>query len=354
MNQWSVIGSNSFDSLGHFDCTNPYAPSAQSFFRLLADAPTNGFDFGHVGFADTGFNLTGGAGGPVVTVTTGEELNDWSDSNSNVVIQVSGTLTVVGMSTHVRPNKTVIGLGTNAMLQGGGLYLYNSSNVIIRNITIKGSTDDNIGITSGANHVWVDHCTFLDSADGGVDIVKGADYVTVSWCKFYYSSPSLSHRLVSLVGASDSEGNLDQGKLHVTYHHNWWSTNCDQRMPSVRFGRAHVFNNYYNPTGNLYCVRSRLYAECLVENNYFESVHNPWEVFTTPAGGTMGKIWATNNIQVNTSFSGGDDGDDNTVVIVPGTNPVFTPPYAYTLTPAASVPALVMENAGAGRGPYKP
>jgi pectate lyase len=344
--------------LGHFDCTNPVSPAdPRAFFRLLSGGSsitTNEPDFSHVGFADTAFSLTGGAGGPVVTVTTGEELNDWSDSNSNVVIQISGTLTVVGMSTHVRANKTIVGLGTDARLQGGGLYLFNSSNIIIRNITIEGSTDDNIGITSGANHVWVDHCTFLDSADGGVDIVKGADFVTISWCKFYYSSPALDHRLVSLVGASDSEGSMDMGKLHVTYHHNWWSSNCDQRMPSVRFGRAHVFNNFYNAPGNLYCCRTRLYAESLIEHNYFLDVGNPWEVFVTGAGGTMGKVLATNNLQLNTTFVGGDDGDGNTVIIVPGTDAVFTPPYAYTPNPATLVPNLVTNCAGAGRGPFAP
>jgi hypothetical protein len=38
----------------------------------------------------------------------------------------------------------------------------------------------------------------------------------------------------------------------------------------------------------------------------------------------------------------------------PATDPVFTPPYSYSLNSAAAVPAMVMEHAGAGRGPVAP
>jgi pectate lyase len=361
--QWLPLATNTFDAQGNFDCTNPVASTEQSYFRLRCEGtvpPTNELDFSHVGFASTGMDLTGGEGGTGGVGSNTAQLQAATDANGKSIIYVQGTIPVSGMATHIRSHKTIIGLGTDATLDGGGLYMHggsygtNASNIIIRNLTIKNSSDDNVGFTTGANHVWVDHCTFYDSADGGVDVVKGSDYVTISWCKFYYTSPGLDHRLVSLVGASDGEGSLDMGKLHVTYHHNWWSTNCDQRMPSVRFGRAHVFNNYYDSPGNLYCIRSRLYAECLVENNYFDNVHNPWEVFVTSAGGDMGKVFATNNVEVNTAYSGGDDGDGNTVVIVPGTDTVFTPPYSYTLDPASSTPNIVTNHAGAGKGPFAP
>ncbi|HMP83823.1 MAG TPA: hypothetical protein PKA41_14080, partial [Verrucomicrobiota bacterium] len=361
--QWASIATNQFDTAGNFDCTNP-APSllSQSFFRILSSGgnPSGVPDFSHVGFASSGITLTGGEGGPVVVVSNTAQLQQYTDSVGPYVIYVLGTIPVSGMSTHVRSHKTIIGIGTNATLDGGGLYMHggssglNASNIIIRNLTIRNSTDDNIGITTGAKNIWVDHCTFYDSADGTMDIVKGADNVTVSWCKFYYTNPNNDHRFINLVGASDGEGNLDTGKLHVTFHHNWWGTLCDQRMTSVRFGRAHVYNNYYNATNNLYCVRSRLYAECRVENNYFSGVRNPWEVYVTSAGGTMGKVGATNNILVGTFFQGGGDNDGNTVVIVPGTDDVFTPPYAYTPDDAADVPALVREHAGAGKGPFAP
>lgn len=323
--------------------TNSLGTTNSVFATLTVNVPdTNAPDFSHVGFASYNFNLTGGAGGQEVTVTTGEELKTYADSNEPYIIYVSGTLQISGMDTHVRPNKTIIGLGTDATLQGGGLYLYRSTNVIIRNITIKDSEDDNIGITTFSQNIWVDHCTFLDAADGTMDISKGSDYVTVSWCKFYYSQTENYHRFVNLVGASDGDGGRDMNRLHVTFHHNWWSTNCVERMPSLRYGRADVYNNYFNAPGNNYCVRTRLYAESRVENNWFENVQNPWEIYLTT--GTPPKIWAAGNVQVNTTWT----------TNYPATDDVFVPPYNRVLDAATTIPSTVITHAGAGKGPFAP
>jgi pectate lyase len=155
------------------------------------------------------------------------------------------------------------------------------------------------------------------------------------------------HNFVNLVGGADGDSD-DQGRLHVTFHHNWWSTLCRERMPSVRYGRAHVYNNYFNCPGNNYCVRTRLYAESRIENNWFENVKNPWEVFIT--SGTPGKVYADGNMEVNTTrFSSGSD-----ILLPPGTDSVFAPPYTYILDSAALVPSIVANNAGAGKGPFAP
>jgi pectate lyase len=340
---YSVVVSNTYGT----------ATSSNATLTVNTNAPP---DFSHVGFANAGFTVTGGAGGTEVTVTTGAEFKQWADTVGPVTIYVSGTLQISGMDTHVRSHKTIIGVGTNATLQGGGLYMHggsgglNASNIIIRNLTIKGSNDDNMGITTGAKHIWIDHCTFLDSADGGMDIVKGSDWVTVSWCKFYYTADT-GHNFVNLLGASD--GDNDAGKLHVTFHHNWWSTNCVERLPSVRYGRAHVYNNYYNTPGNGYCVRTRLFAQCLVENNFFQNVKNPWERYVTT--GTPGEVHASNNnVGYLETSNGVTWGSGGSVVLIPGTNTVFSPSYSYTLDNAADVPNIVTENAGAGRGPFAP
>lgn len=339
------------DAGGYFAVVaNPFGAVTSAVATLTVRPADSGIpDFRHVGFADVGFNLTGGEGGQVVTVTTAAELKAYADSNAKYIIYVSGTLYVSGMETHVRSHKTIIGLGTNATLVGGGLYMYNSSNIIVRNLTIRNSTEDGIGITSGANHIWIDHCTIVDCRDGLIDIVKGADYVTVSWCRFYYTDPANTHRFACLVGASDGDAGRDMGRLRVTFHHNWWGTLCIERMPSVRFGRAHLFNNYFNAPGNNYCVRSRLYAECRLENNWFENVQNPWEVYLTT--GTPGKVYASGNRFVNvTWYQNVADGR----IVPPGTDEVFTPPYSYTVDPVDNVPAIVIEHAGAGRGPFAP
>jgi pectate lyase len=262
------------------------------------------------------------------------------------------------MQTHIRPNKTVIGVG-NVALSGGGLYLYRSTNVIIRNLTIVDSSEDDLGIHY-SDHVWIDHCTFLDATDGELDITQSSDYITVSWCKFGYTAnpPALDHKFVSLIAASDSDNGT---QYHVTYHHNWWSDGCVERMPSVRFGRVHCFNNYYNAPGNNYCVRTRIAAELRVENNFFQNVQNPWEQYVTGATGTQGKLFAANNnvpflgTAFGVTWTGTTTNKDGTIrYAIPGTDTVFAAPYSYTLDASSAVPNLVTNNAGASKGPFAP
>jgi pectate lyase len=306
------------------------------------------------GYANVGFAVTGGAGGRTVTVTDGAQLNEYTDAKEPYIIQVSGQLRIRGMDTHVRPNKTILGLGTNALLEGGGLYLYNSHNVILRNLTIKGSTDDNLGILLSTN-VWIDHCTFLNARDGNLDIRRASDHITVSWCKFYYDTPQ-EHALSCLLGSNDRETDCE-GRLHVTFHHNWWADHCKERMPSVRWGTVHLYNNYYSSAGNSYCIRARLNAQVRVENNVFHGVRNPWEVYITDMTNAVGRILATNNLQLNTAWGQSVTNRKKglqIVLMVPGTNAVFTPPYAYTLDASADVAGLVTKEAGAGRGPFAP
>ena len=313
------------------------AATSSAALLTVTAAPTNGLDFGLYGFATENFNLTGaGSNAPSVVVSNASQLEAYSDSNTNVIIYVSGTIPVSGMSTHVRANKTIIGLGTDATLVGGGLYLYGYSNIIIRNLIIRDSTEDDIGIHK-ANHIWIDHCTIVNAEDGGIDITQQSDDITISWCYFYYEV-NHGHDFVNLIAASDA----DDGNYHVTFHHNWWGTNCIKRMPSVRFGRVHVYNNYYNAPGNDYCVRTRIDAQCRVENNFFQNVNNPWEQYIT--SGTPGLLFATNNAFANVTWSS----------MYPGTDTVFTPPYAYNLDPAALIPNIVTNNAGAGQGPFAP
>lgn len=313
---------------------------------LLADSPT--------GYASIEGGVTGGAGGETVTVTNGVELNEYTASKKPYIIQIAGTLEVNGMDTHVLPNKTIIGIGTNATLHGGGLYLYKATNVIIRNLTIDDSTDDNCGLLYSQN-VWIDHCTFKNSKDGNLDINRASDNITISWCKFLYETEQ-PHALASLIGSSDTEI-VSSNKLHVTFHHNWFGQNVKERMPSIRWGTVHLFNNYYNASGNNYCIRTRLFAQSRIENNFFEGVHNPWEIYITDTTNAVGRIFATNNFEMNTIWG---HSTTNTrkglsiVRIVPGSDDVFVPPYAYTPDPASAVPNLVTNLAGAGKGPFAP
>ena len=51
------------------------------------------------------------------------------------------------------------------------------------------------------------------------------------------------HNKAILIGNSDAK-TADEGKLNVTLHHNYFH-NLVQRAPRVRWGKVHVYNNYY-------------------------------------------------------------------------------------------------------------
>jgi pectate lyase len=312
------------------------------------------------GYATRGAGTTGGAGGPTVTVSTFEDFEFYVDNDSGpFVILVQGTINLGSSNVRVRDNKTIIGLGTNATLVGD-LKVFGNNNVIIRNITFTNpnGAGDNDGLTlQECENVWVDHCTFVDCSDGSLDISHGADWITVSWCHFYYTDTGNSHRFANLIGHSDNNAGEDTGKLHVTFHHNWWGQLVHERMPRVRFGRVHLYNNFYNSPGNNNCIRAARDSEVLVENNYFDSVKNVWELYRTE--GVDGKVFASDNVEVNTTWAAGDDSSS---IQIPGTDVLSadanglnpTPPYTYALNAAAGIPNAVTNNAGAGKGPFAP
>jgi pectate lyase len=72
----------------------------------------------------------------------------------------------------------------------------------------------------------------------------------------------------TLVGHSDKNAAEDTGHLRVTYANNHFYK-VASRGPLLRFGTAHIFNNYYNEqsTG----VNTRMGAQALVQSTVFEN-----------------------------------------------------------------------------------
>jgi pectate lyase len=298
-----------------------------------------------------GQNTTGGAGGTVETVTTAADLAYYVGIvDTPYIIQVSGVIDLNSLTDKkisIRSNKTIRGIGENPTIIGQVGFKNGSSNVIIERLNISSPSGygegDGISVKEDINNVFITKCTFLNCYDSCIDITRRSDWVTVSWCKFYFTHTANNDR-VHLIGGGDTHD--DQGKLHITFHHNWYGFQCWQRIPSVRFGRAHIYNNYYNCSNNLYCVRTRLYAECLVENNYFINVQNPWERYVSSVGvDHPGLLYAAGNVLNNVTWNVHGSG----VVLIDGTDTVFTPSssYSYTLDNAADVPAIVQNGAGA-------
>jgi pectate lyase len=281
---------------------------------------------GIVGFATVNGNTTGGAGGATVTATSGAQFIDFINRPEALIIRVQGTMSISGMN-RVASNKSILGVGSNAVVSGGGLTIRTASNIIIRNIRFQGSGDDGINIEESSHHIWIDHCDFTNHNDGALDIKRASDFITVSWNHFFAQDKNM------ILGHDDGNGSQDRGHLRVTYHHNWFDGTV-QRNPRTRFGNpVHVYNNYYVANSG-YGMSSTMESGILAENNYFENVESPMELGQgdSPAGTLVQR----GNVFVN---SGGpvSAGSVNSI------------PYAYTLEAGSSVPNSVRNGAGVGR-----
>src|SRR6185503_12072452 len=99
---------------------------------------------------------TGGAGGPTVVVDTTEALLTAIDTVGPMIIRVQGTINITSKQ-GVRPNKSILGVGSTAVIDGGGFDFYRSFNVMVRNITFTNAEDDAINIGQNSHHIWIDH-----------------------------------------------------------------------------------------------------------------------------------------------------------------------------------------------------
>ncbi|MCG5470726.1 right-handed parallel beta-helix repeat-containing protein [Micromonospora sp. LAH09] len=283
---------------------------------------------------------TGGAGGPTVTVTTAAQFIAEAASAGPKIIQVSGLISLPGPMHEVTSDKTIVGLGANSGFTGGGLNIglpidnavtsppANAvHNVIVRNLNFRNWSDDAMNVQMFSHHIWIDHNTWTTGSDGGLDIKRGSSYVTVS----YNHADGTDKNM--LLGHDDGNAAQDTGRLKVSYHHNFFDE-TRQRNPRVRFGdQVHVYSNYYLNTGD-YGVAATENSGVIVEGNYFENVDDPYHLAEASSG--PGRLVARNNCLVNTPA--GETGGS-----------VTNPPYAYTITTACDIKALVTAQAGVGK-----
>jgi pectate lyase len=277
-------------------------------------------------------------------------------------------------------NTTLIGAGAGAGFVNAWLNIAGVSNVIVRNLQIVAPCDvepiwdptdgatgnwnsayDAISVT-GADHVWIDHNSITDAPvtdnllpiengktkqchDGAIDITKAANYVTVSFNLIE------KHDKTMLIGSSDtgSTAAADVGRLKVTIANNVFR-DLTQRVPRVRFGQVHVFNNYFvgdkaaNPYPHSYSIGVGKSGQILSQGNVF--------AVTGAAAGDCGAILTTLSADSVSFFK--DSG--STVNGVPlaacsavASTPTWSVPYAFTPKAAVLVKAYALPQAGAGK-----
>ncbi|HEY7376632.1 MAG TPA: hypothetical protein VIF57_31020 [Polyangia bacterium] len=238
----------------------------------------------------------------------------------------------------IKSNKTVIGIGAGAgvTIYGASLNVGASSQIIMRNFTLRDINPHLIeagdGITlQNSSHVWLDHLYLTQISDGFVDIgatTSSDKHITISWVHFDGRTPYECGGQHSYVNFSD---NAD-----VTYHHNFYD-NCGGRNPKIGGApaRVHLFNNTWLNV-SYFCITAQTDAQARVESNTFDNSSRPhW--LQKDGNGTAGIAIDTGNVY--TGASAGNTNRDTG-----GT--VFTVPYPYTKDSAATARTQVMKCAG--------
>ncbi|OUM67882.1 polysaccharide lyase family 1 protein [Piromyces sp. E2] len=276
----------------------------------------------------------GGQGGQTYTVTNQSQLQSVLAYTGSKIIKVNGIIKLSSDLT-VNSNTSIIGVNNNSGFTGGGLKLKNAGNIIIQNLKFSyclGSNKDCINAQKSSN-IWIDHCEFYndrnhgkDYYDGLIDFTHGSDYITVSWNYIH------DHYKASLVGHSDSNAAEDKGKLHITYHHNYFK-NVGSRLPSLRFGTGHIFNNVYENV-EASSVNVRMGAQALVESNVFRNANKP--ISTNLDSKEEGSV-----VQRNNDF--GTTANTNSITRIGAFSNV---PYKYTSDNVNSTYNNVAKNAG--------
>lgn len=280
-----------------------------------------------VGFA---VGTTGGGSGAGTTVSSCAQLT--AAAKAGGVIKVKGTLTGCGVVV-LGSNTSVLGVGRDAGLTDGGFRIKKASNIIVRNLKLyRPPVGADLIDIEESTKIWIDHNDFSsvgvtgdkDKYDGLLDAKRGSDQLTFSWNKFH------DHWKASLIGHSDSNGAQDKGKLRVTYHHNDFK-NTNSRLPSIRFGTAHIYSSCYN--GGISGVNSRMGAQVLVESSSFTNTKNA--IITNLDSDEAGFAVEKNNSFSNSPIQITQKGS-------------FIPSYKYTVDTAASACSIVAKSAGVG------
>ena len=287
-----------------------------------------------VGFGQA---TTGGAGGPVVAVTTLADSGPGSlreaardQGPAWIRFDISGVIELES-AIEVSSDKTIDGRGADITITGEGLFVQNGEgNVIINNIKIRDTSNDMIRFFNGGSNMWVHKCDLSNGGDGAFDATEGVTGVTISYTHIF------DHDKAMLVGAGSDDG--DGESMRWTGHHNWYE-DVVQRLPAIRFGQAHSFNNLIEWRSGTAMSTRLSPSQMLVENNIL-----------APQTNVGHKVISVAEDRGDSRFVGNLERPlEGDVIEFEQTNPeaVFDPPYAYTADPAdETLDAYIRANAG--------
>ncbi|MBR9919383.1 MAG: T9SS type A sorting domain-containing protein [Bacteroidetes bacterium] len=245
--------------------------------------------------AGTPYLMTGGLYGDTVLATNFAELKTYLEDTNPYVVTVDQYIMSTGQI-NIASNKTFLGLHEEAHLEGIRFKINGSENVIIRDLTFsKVVTFDAIEINGGSEHIWIDNCEFFtdldhdsDYYDGLMDIKNESRFITISNSHFH------DHFKAVLISSGDDS--FQDTSIRITFYHNYFE-HLGSRTPLIRFGKAHIFNNYYESCSN--GINPRMGACVRIENNFFFQVSNAVRVDMSDEVGFMQLI---DNVFMQSSY----------------------------------------------------
>ena len=137
----------------------------------------------------------------------------WDASDENVVIK---NLTIDG-STAPSPGITLDNTGA-----GGDCLSFQNGchDIIVKNLRVRNAGDDGLSVVKNCYNIVFDHCSSSNNGDGDLDITDGCYNITVQWCIFGHSvagamligfpptkNISIHHNLFNSSGAGAGERN---------------------------------------------------------------------------------------------------------------------------------------------------
>ena len=265
---------------------------------------------------------------------------------------------------NVGSNKTLEGVGADALIQGTGLMIRNAQNVIVKNLSI---TDINPEYVWGGDairldntdHVWLDHLKI--ARIGRQMLVTGygaARHVTVSNSEFdgvttTSASCDNHHYWLWLFLGSDDTLTLVDNYIHDTSGRGPHSGGLNNATI-----RAQIVNNYFKDLSREGAIMSRTdKSSLLVEGNVFDNVSRPIYIYRKQPGpafapmteqqgvacqAVLGRACASNLVL---KAQGGDQQLDGAVLAALQSSA----PALVTPMPASAVQAYVLQHAGPGK-----
>ncbi|XP_022997814.1 putative pectate lyase 2 isoform X1 [Cucurbita maxima] len=148
-----------------------------------------------------------------------------------------------GATVHITGNACLmVSRATNVIIHG--LIIHHCKAQAAGRVMGPGSKIVSLGHVDGdairlvsASKIWIDHNTLYRCEDGLIDVTRGSTDITISnnWLR--------DQDKVILLGHDDDY--IWDRNMKVTLVYNHFGPNCNQRMPRIRYGYAHVANNLY-------------------------------------------------------------------------------------------------------------